>query len=256
MRRHPSVRYAGLIRSADPTERQTMSQRLIRKNLFLGYKHGVPVYRIEGAQPEGEGEGTEGSEGTEGGDSGDTEGNEGEGEGTGKPAEGETVSKEEYERLKARMSAADKSAAEALKKVKEYEDKDKSETERLTGQVEELTNANTELVEQNKRLQFDNAFALQSKHSWQDPEIVLGLVRGHEAVTVEDDGTIKGMDKALDAIAKAKPFLLKESGDGEGASGSSGSTGPTGSPTGSTKKNDPSKIDADALRRKYPALQT
>jgi hypothetical protein len=229
-----------------------MSQRLIRKNFLVGVKHGVPVYRIAGAQPEGD-EGTDGTEGGDGGDSGDTgKGTEGEGEGTGKPAEGEAVSKEEYERLKARMSAADKSAAEALKKVKEYEDKDKSETERLTGQVEELTKANADLVEQNKRLQFDNAFAMQSKHSWQDPEIVLGLVRGHEAITVEDDGTIKGLDKALEAIAKAKPFLLK---DGDDTEDDASGGGPTGSATGSKKKNDPAKMDEDALRKKYPALQ-
>jgi len=228
-----------------------MSQRLIRKAL-IGTVRGVPVYRIAGAQPDGEGEeGTTSTEGGDGGDSGDTgTGGSGEGEETGKPAEGETVSKEEYERLKARMSAADKSAAEALKKVKEYEDKDKSETERLTGQVEELTKTNADLTEENKRLRFDNAFALQSKYSWQDPEIVLGLVRGHELVSVEDDGTIKGLDKALEAIAKAKPFLLK---DDEGEGSQSGA-GPTGSPTGSTKKNDPSKMDADALRKKYPAL--
>jgi hypothetical protein len=228
-----------------------MSQRLIRKAL-IGTVRGVPVYRISGAQPDGEGENDNGSTGDTDGDSGGEGGGEGQGEETGKPAEGEVVSKEEYERLKARMSAADKSAAEALKKVKEYEDKDKSETERLTGQVEELSKANESLAEENKRLKFDNAFAMQSKHSWQDPEIVLGLVRSHEAVTIEDDGTIKGLDKALDAIAKSKPFLLKDS-DNED-DGDSGPTGPTGSPTGSTKKSDPSKMDADALRKKYPAL--
>lgn len=227
-----------------------MSQRLIRKN-FLGVVKGHPVYRVTGAQPpEGE-EGDKGSEGDTGNDSGENGGGEGQGEETGKPAEGETVSKEEYERLKARMSAADKSTAEALKKVKEYEDKDKSETERLTGQVEELSKTNETLVEENKRLRFDNAFALQSKHSWQDPEIVLGLVRSHELVTVEEDGTVKGLDKALDAIAKSKPFLLK---DGSEGSGDSGSGGPSGSNTGSGKKNDPAKMDADALRKKYPAL--
>lgn len=233
-----------------------MSQRLIRKNFPIGVRRGVPVYGIFGAQPEGEGEGTNGNEGSDGGDSGDTgDSGLGQGEDTGTPKEGsETVSKEDHERLKARMQAADKTAAEALKKVKEYEDKDKSETERLTSQVEDLTKTNADLMEQNKRLQFDNAFALSSKHSWQDPEIVLGLVRNHDDVTIEDDGTIKGLDKALDAIAKAKPFLLKESG-GDEEGGDSGPTGKSGSSTGSTKKNDSSKMDADALRKKYPALQ-
>lgn len=249
MRRGLGIRYADLIRRADRPKGRHVSQRLIRKHV-IGYVNGRPVFRVFGAQPDGD-EGNESGSG-EGGDSGGTgsEGSDG-GEDTGSSSSGETVSKEEHERLKARMQAADKSAAEALKKVKEFEDKDKSETERLTSQVEDLTKTNADLVEENKRLRFDNAFAMQSKHSWQDPEIVLGLVRNHEAVTVEEDGTIKGLDKALEAIAKTKPYLLKsdEGGDGQQPPPASGSG------TGSGKKNDPSKMDEDALRKKYPALQ-
>ena len=228
-----------------------MSQRLIRKAHPIGIVKGVPVYRITGAQPDEGDEGNNTPEGGATGDSGDGDtGGEGTGGETDPSAGGETVSKEEYERLKSRMQAADKTAADALKKVKEFEDKDKSETERLTSQVQDLTEQNTALAEENKRLKFDNAFAMQSKHSWQDPEIVLGLVRNHESVSIEDDGTVKGMDKALDEIAKTKPFLLKSDEGG----GDSGPSGPSGSPTGSGKKNDPAKQDAEALRKKYPAL--
>jgi hypothetical protein len=230
-----------------------MSQRLIRKSTtpVIGFMKGVPVYRAFGAQPD-DGDTTSGDEGSTG-DSGEG-GTDGEGtdsnDGSGTDANGGTVSKEEYERALARMKAADKNAADALKKVKEYEDKDKSETERLSSEVEDLKKVNEGLADENKRLKFDNAFALQSKHSWQDPEIVLGIVRNHEAVSIDDDGTVSGMEKALDAIAKAKPFLLKT----EEGGGDSGPTGPSGSSTGSSKKNDPSKMDEDALRKKYPAL--
>lgn len=233
-----------------------MSLRLISKRTPIGTVHGKPVFAIFGATPEGEDEdkGGEGGTGETGGDSG-ADGGDGTGSDGDKPEDkGDgVISKEEYDKAIARMKAADKNNADLQKKIKEYEDKDKSETERLTGEVTTLKEQNQTLQEENKALRFDNAFALQSKHSWQDPEIVLGLVRKHDLVTVEDDGTIKGLDKALDDIAKTKPFLLKDGSGGEG--GSAGRQQPvSGSGTGSGKKNDGGKMDEDALRKKYPAL--
>lgn len=224
-----------------------MSLRLPSKRRIIGWHNGCPVYGISGARPEGD-DNTDNTDGTD--DSGDGDEGDGgtDGEDKSSEAKKEVISKEEYDALKARMVAADKNTAEALKKVKEYEDKDKSETERLSGQVEELTKANETLAEENKRLKFDNAFALNSKHSWQDPEIVLGLVRNHAEVTIEDDGTVKGLDKALEDISKTKPFLLKDKEDTEENSSASGTS------TGAGRKKDKTSVDQDSLRKKYPAL--
>jgi hypothetical protein len=228
-----------------------MSQRLIRKtNSPIGTTSlGRVVYGIYGGDPDnpddktgdsgdGQKDGENGSEGT---------GSEGQDDSA---ATGEAkVSKEEIDRLTERMKAADRRAAAAEAKVKEFEDKDKSETERLTEQVTTLQSQVQERDEVIKNLRFENAFALNAKYSWHDPQVVLGLVKGRDDVTIEEDGTVKGLNKALDAIAKEKSFLVKTEGTG-------GSTPPpSGSSTGSNGKNGSKNVtDAEALRKKYPAL--
>jgi hypothetical protein len=227
-----------------------MGQRSIRKTTKpIGItSRGVAVFAISGGQPpEDDDKGGDKPEDkpeddVSGGGSGD------------KPEDkpggtGDTVSKEEFESLKARMAAADKRADEAAKKVKEYEDKDKGELEKATERVTELENALAEKDKVLADLRFENAFALNPKHSWQDPSLVLDLLRKRDDVTIEDDGTVKGLDKALDAIAKEKKYLLKDTDDTE----DDDTPGPSGSDTGSGKRQK-TKTDEATLAKKYPAL--
>lgn len=232
-----------------------MGLRSIRKSLSpIGTtSHGVPVYAIFGAEPpEGDGGDNGGNDPDKQNDPDVSGGTGGDGKDGDDPAKsgGDTISKEEYESLKARMQAADKRADEAAKKVKEYEDKDKGELEKATERVTELETALAEKDKVISDLRFDNAFALSPKHSWHDPAVVLDLVRKRDDVTIGDDGSVKGLEKALDAIAKEKPFLVK----GDSDSGGDGTHGASGSSTGSGKKNDGKQVDEATLRRKYPAL--
>lgn len=235
-----------------------MSQRLIRKSVSSVKVHprtgqplrpvGVrrdgrliwPIIGASEAEPE-EGSTTE----PEGGDPKENEG-------SGKEDEGSkgTVSLTEYERLKERMQAADRAKSAAEQKVKEYEDKGKTETERLGGQVQTLTEENTSLKDRINSLLFENAFALNTKQKWHDPAVVLEIVKKRDDISISDDGTIKGMDKALEDLAKTKPFLV----NGEAEESGKNDPPASGSPVGSGRKEKSGKFDDAALRKKYPAL--
>lgn len=231
-----------------------MSLRLISKSVKtpVAFVNGVPVYRVFGAEGEGNdsGSGDTGDSGDSGdkGKEGTDTGSEGGDDAKGKDA---VISKEEYDKVQARMQAADKRAADLEKKVKEFEDKDKSELEKAQS---DLKTAQDTLAEKDKvilDLRFENAFALKTKYSWHDPEVVLGILRKRDDVEIKEDGTIEGLDKALDAIAKDKPFLVKKEDDDDGGDGKGSASG---SGTGSGRRGDQKIADEDKLRSKYKAL--
>lgn len=246
-----------------------MSLRLVSKQQgrrLIGVVNGRPVYGISGSTtPDGNGNGDGGTGGDSGGTGDGGDGSDGGDGGTGDGTDGdkpddkkgkeEPVSREEYERLKARMQASDKNNADLQKKVKEFEDKERTDLEKATNDLQSVTAERDTLAATNKGLQFDLAFALNTKHSWQDPSIVMDLVRKAEGITMEEDGTITGMTEALDKIAKDKPFLLKTTdGNDGGDDNGKGQQNPSGTSTGSGKKPDGKGLDENALRKKYPAL--
>lgn len=178
--------------------------------------------------------------GSDKGDAGD-KGSEGSGD---KSTEGDDkVSKEDLDAVTARMKAADQRASAAEKKVKEYEDKDKSELDKATTEVEELKKANVGLTETVQSLRLENSFALNTSFMWEDPALVFDIVQKREDVTIDDDGKVAGMDNALKAIAKDRPYLLKKDGEGNPLPR-------TGSKVGSGKPDQDTKDEA-ALRKKY-----
>lgn len=161
-----------------------------------------------------------------------------------------TVTRAEYDQIKARMQAADKRAADLQTKIKEWEDKDKSDLEKAQGQVETLTQERDDLRGKLKDQALQNAFLTDNKYSWHDPRDALRLM-DMEGVDVSDDGSVSGLKPAIEKLAKAKPHLVKvdDSGNGKGSSGASGSAN-NGTRKGG--KPDPPKNYSS----RFPALRT
>lgn len=225
-----------------------MSQRLIRKHPITGQcvtpiwfdQNGIAVYPIMGAEDTGDGE-----DGEDGG--ADSEGQDGTGnDGKGKEEDGD------LEAIKKRMQAADRRAAEAERKVKEFEDKDKDEVTKATERAKELEKQVAERDSQIKDLSMKVAFLSANDIDWHDKDVALSHADLSEVL--EDDGNVnkKALKKALDDLAKDKPFLVKaKEGDDKKDDLPSG---PTGTPAGSGGKKKQDGLSDEELRRKYPAL--
>lgn len=234
-----------------------MSQRLSKTTAPIGItSKGVAVFAIRGADPgdpdDQNGEGGESGSGENGGSGGGT-GSEGqntgnnEGSGENEGSTPKTYSAEEFAALEARMKAADANASKAQNALKAIEDAKKDDLTKATEKVTELESSLKEKDNTIAELRFANEFALNNSVVWHDPSLVLAQVRNRPEVTVNEDGTIKGLDAALKALAKEKPFLVKQDGETSGPPRS-------GSSTGSGASGKPPKKDEAALRRKYAAL--
>lgn len=172
-------------------------------------------------------------------------------EGTGSP-ESEDAGKA-LERMRAAdraKSMAEKRAAELEAKLREYEDKDKSELERAQRDAEEFK-AKAEAAEQNlKRERVNNAFLMNNKFAWHNAERALSLLDLSEVV-ISEDGKVTGLDKAIEALAKSDPYLLvPEDGNTKGAD-----LPPSGQPVGGGAKSGKPTTDREKLLSKYPALR-
>jgi len=138
---------------------------------------------------------------------------------------------------------------EAKKALKEIEDKDKTEVERLTAENVELKAKLGEKDSSLRQRTLDNAFLASDKHSWANPETALKLADLSE-VEIDEDGKVTGLDKALDKLAKSDPYLLKkDDGNNGGGAGSSGGA------VGSGKEKDKGALDREKLQRKYRVLR-
>lgn len=127
------------------------------------------------------------------------------------------------------LATATTTLAEVQARLKEIEDKDKSESEKAKSEAEVALKAkeaaDTKLAEAqatNDKLQVQIAFLANSKYVWHDAGVALQLVAGFGEIEVKD-GDVKGLEKAIDKMAKDKPFLVKsggtDSGNGSAASG-------------------------------------
>lgn len=167
------------------------------------------------------------------------------------------------EALRKKMRLADKRAAEAERKLRELEDKDKDALEVANAKVDELTKANGELNAKLKEQSLVSAFAMVNEHEWVDPEDALDLARrrGFLDDVQDEDGEVdqKMLKRKLAEFAKAKPNMIKKAkkdeDDGEDTAGGNGK-GPTGTNTGSgRKKGAATGPTEEELRSRYSALR-
>lgn len=131
---------------------------------------------------------------------------------------GATVPIARFLKTQNRMKAADRRANTAEARV--------AELEPIAAKVPELEKQVEAEAEKVKKLRIDNAF-LTSDVEWVDAEAALRLVDLSD-VEIKDDGTVKGLKEALEALATAKPYLVKpkeeeakgKKGKGKGKAGS------------------------------------
>lgn len=161
---------------------------------------------------------------------------------------GKTYTQAEFEQLRARMIAADKRASENDAKLKQLVDKDLPELDRVTKERDEHA-ARADAAEaalQQERV--NNAFLTNNKYDWHNPQ------RAREAldmskVLIDSDGTVTGLDDAIEALAKSDPYLIKSTTVGEKEKPKPGTAaataGGSGGSTATTKK----------LAERIPALR-
>lgn len=208
---------------------------------------GAPFYPIIGASPENDED--DEAEGTDDGSGSGTTDSEGQDAGDG---DGKTYTKAEMDALSERMKAADRRAATAEQKVKEFEDKDKDEATKTAERIKALEEQTEKDKEALRDLTVQNAFLAANDIDWHDKDVALAHANLSEVLDAEGNVDKKALKKALEDLSKDKPFLVKAKaeGDGDGTPAP-----PSGAPVGSGRKGSRSgELDEEALKRKYPAL--
>jgi hypothetical protein len=169
-------------------------------------------------------------------------------------SDGDTVSREDFDRLRKRMEAADRRASEAEKKIKDAEDAKKDDLTKATEKAAEDEETIKGLQKQVSDLRLENAFLVANKHAWHDPEVALGLARtkGYLEDVVDDDGEVdkKALKKALDRLATEHKYLIKAK-----VKDDDEPSGPSGTPAGKRSNNqDDDKAKKTQLKERFPIL--
>jgi hypothetical protein len=155
--------------------------------------------------------------------------------------------------LQTKYAQTQQALTEAQTKVKELERAKLDENDRLKA---ELTDAQEQLQEAQKALQdraIENSFLISNKYTWHNPTTALRLLN-RDGLKVAEDGSVSGIDAAIEALSKSEPYLIKAENNGHGTgSGPKGQTGnqPGGGGGGGSKD----QVDRRKLEAKYPAIR-
>jgi hypothetical protein len=143
-----------------------------------------------------------------------------------------------------RAKAAEQALEAANLKLREYDDKDKSELEKAQRDAQEALERAVKAEEALTKQKLDNAFLESNTVKWKNAKTAMKLIDLSE-VKINDDGEVDGMDKAIKALAKSDPYLLdgEAPGGGKPPSGGSGGKPPSGGGMATA--------DAEALKKKY-----
>lgn len=126
----------------------------------------------------------------------------------------------EIEELKEEISKRDEQIVKLQDSVK-----DDSEIQK---ELEELKNQNSEWETKYKETQLNNAVKLAVAKEVNDANDILAFINKDE-LELADDGTVKGLDKAIETLKESKPYLFAPS-KPVGNSPQQGDN-PTGKPT-------------------------
>ena len=198
--------------------RGVVSQRLILPTApLIVLNDGTPIYSIMGSDPEGQ-EGSEDEDSDEEEGEGEEDGDDSEEEEKPKP-KSKVKPKETPEQKVRRLNKENQAKRLALeaaeKKLRDIEDADKSELEIAKRDLAELEEKTKSYPETLNALRIENAFLKLSGYNWHDPDDALEYLRKTGEVTIDDDGTVDGLEQAVKDLAKKKPYLLKGEEDNE-----------------------------------------
>lgn len=220
---------------------RSLAELAIQARTPLFMINGKPVYPIMGGAEDGESEEESSGSETPPGDEDHSE----EDDKTKDPRIKELSDENAKRRNEAKRLADELAKAQA--KLKEIDDADKSETERLTSEVTELKERNAQLINVNKELSIKIAFLSDKKHTWRNPDSALRLIDLSE-VDIDEDGKITGLDKAIKALADSDSYLLEPPDEDTGL--------PKQSSGDRTKRPTDKKAKTrEDLVKKYAALQ-
>lgn len=107
----------------------------------------------------------------------------------------------EIEELKAEITNRDNQIVELQNSVK-----DDSE---LQKELEEVKQSNAEWQDKYKQSQLNNAVKLAVAKEANDADDILAFINKDE-LELQDDGTVKGLDKAIETLKESKPYLFAD----------------------------------------------
>lgn len=142
-----------------------------------------------------------------------------------KPKEaGETPSLDEYKKMQTALKEANKEAAARRKKLEEYEAAEAKRKEAEMTEAQKLekraTDAETEAAQTKEKMSLVLIRAeikiKAVEMGFADVEDAFNLL-DKSKIEISEDGNVNGVKEALEALAKNKPYLLKQpKGDGVG----------------------------------------
>lgn len=159
----------------------------------------------------------------------------------------DTIPKEDFDKLFARMQAADRAKTAAENKLSEIEKAKLGDLDRAKTERDEAVKENAELQKVVQQMRIENAFHRENKYTWHDPADALAAL-DMSVVQIGEDGKVEGLKAAIDDVAKRKPHFVKKD------------TGPapvaTGDPANGTRKGEKAETaDRKALANRFPALR-
>jgi hypothetical protein len=238
----------------------------------IGFIAGEPVYPVCGAEGEGGSGGDGGDDGSSGGDGGDGDGDKGgDGDKDDKPPKDPEqyaawVRVRDLSRENANKRIKNKELTEQLdmaqKELEALRAKDMSNLERANTQVAKLTKTTEEQAASLDEARIKIAFLElpRDKYNWHNPGAALTLLMAEHRseLTLNDDGTVDGMDNAVKALAKTNKFLLVTAansggsgGDGDGGDGKGSSTGGSYGNNGDRGSGDARKAFQDKAASRF-----
>lgn len=167
------------------------------------------------------------------------------------------VSKADYDALHRRMVAADKRASSLEAEKKKADDAKKDDLTKANDKVKDLEASASEKDETIGGLRLEVAFLSSNTHHWHESDLALETAqnKGYLENVIDEDGTIDrpALKKALDKLAKDKPFLLGKSGqdDDDDDSDSGSGSGSSGGNVGRGNSRDGIKATEARARSKF-----
>lgn len=215
-------------------------------------QEGVPA---DGAQQGTNGTGTDSAQGT--GNGGGSSADGAQQNGGNNTDSNNTVSRAEFDRLKAQLSAADTKRTAAETELQQLKDKDLSEKDKAVKDLQTITAERDSLIGEVNKLRLANAFLSANDISWNNGEVALSIAQsqGYLADAVNDKGEVdsKELAKALKKLSEEHKYLVKagtdSEDDGEEETPASGQ-----SAAGAGKKKTDDNARQERLKSTLPAL--
>lgn len=178
----------------------------------------------------------------------DQDGGDGDGEDSGDD-KNPTVSKTDFDKLFARMQAADRAKTAAEQKLRDKEQAEMGELDRTKAQLEEQKNRADEAEQKLKAMVIENAFHRVNKFSWHDVSDAIAAL-DLSGVEVAEDGKVTGMEKAIQDVTKRKPHYVKSKEEGDGDAPPAANSANNGRRKGDQNES----FDRKTMVARFPAL--